>query len=131
MCPVSSSAVIHRQSKTPGPPQLPHLTMASNSPHGLGLFLYYSHVPVGNHISSLCIEYRLQTREGGQVTRCKSGCVRLQQGALVTADFDEITALTLEIARVYFWLLFCFLFLLKTSHHLFFFFFLRAIFLPR
>ena len=90
-----------------------------------GLFLNYSCVPVGNHISSLCGEYRLLTRIGGQVTCREIRCVLLTAAALVTADSDEITPLTLKFACVCIFgshsFFVCF-FLLKTSHHFFFLF---------
>lgn len=93
LCPLLQSSIT---SPIPILTQLSHLTTASNSPRGLGLFLNYSHVPVGSHISSLCCECRLQTSEGGQVTRCKNQVCVLAAAALVTADFNEITPLTLK-----------------------------------
>lgn len=67
MHPSSSSAVIHRRSQTPSLPSILILTTAPDSlpppPMARGLFLNYSCVPVGNHISSHCGEYRLPTRK--------------------------------------------------------------------
>lgn len=46
------------------------LAASSCPPHGLGLFSNYSNLPVGNHFSRFCCEWRLQSSIGGRVRCC-------------------------------------------------------------
>lgn len=60
-----------------------HLAATSNCPHGLGLFSNDFNLPVGNHFSQFCCEWRLQSGIGGQV-RC-SVITRVLTSALFLA----------------------------------------------
>lgn len=81
--------------------------------HGSGLLTNYSHVPVGNHIYSLCTEYWLQTRIGGQVTHCIISGVCLQQWLLSRQTPTTWRLSQLKKKKKISFLTYCFLFLLR------------------
>lgn len=62
-----ASLILFRSHPSPVLTQHPHFNHGSRfsppTPMAQGLFLNYSCVPVGNHISSHCGEYRLPTRK--------------------------------------------------------------------